>query len=341
MPPCWLHCSDDPVRKEQSSATTEILNWDTVIRIRKNSLIKKARVFVVILASIASATAQTGASEKRAHPQPLVLTGAVPLANVQGRIDHLGVDYKGRLFVSALGNNSEEAIDLAAGRVTHSVRVPRPQGVVYAAASNELFVGSDEGKLYIYNGDSLELITSIDFGDDVDNLRYDAAKKLVYVAYGDDDAGAIAIIDATTNKRLEHEYKLGAHPESFQLETAGPNLYVNLPDLKQIAVINRSTRAITRWPLKEESNFPMALDEAGHTLFAVTHAPALLLAFDATTGHQVAALPTVQNSDDVFFDAARRRIYVPGGEGSIDVFQRTTASRYEKLARIPTAVGGR
>jgi len=304
-------------------------------------LIKKARVFVVILASIASATAQTGASEKRAHPQPLVLTGAVPLANVQGRIDHLGVDYKGRLFVSALGNNSEEAIDLAAGRVTHSVRVPRPQGVVYAAASNELFVGSDEGKLYIYNGDSLELITSIDFGDDVDNLRYDGAKKLVYVAYGDDEAGAIAVIDATTNKRLEQEYKLGAHPESFQLETVGPNIYVNLPDLKQIAVINRSTRAITRWPLKVESNFPMALDEAGHTLFAVTHAPALLLVFDAITGHQVAALPTVQNSDDVFFDSARKRIYVLGGEGSIDVFQRTTASRYEKLARTPTAVGGR
>jgi hypothetical protein len=303
-------------------------------------LIKKARVFVVILASIASAAAQAAASKKSAHPQPLVLTGAVPLANVQGRIDHLGVDYHGRLFVSALGNNSEEVIDLAAGRVIHSIGVPRPQGVVYAA-SNELFVGSDGGKLCIYNGDSLELITSIDFGDDVDNLRYDAARKLVYVAYGDDEAGAIAVVDATTDKRLEQVYKLGAHPESFQLEAAGPKIYVNLPELKQVAVINRITHVITRWPLNVESNFPMALDEAGHTLFVVTHAPALLLALDTTTGRRVAALPTVQNSDDVFFDAARKRIYVPGGEGSIDVFQRINASHYEKLARIPTALGGR
>ena len=311
-----------------------------MIRIRKNGLIKRVIVFAAISASVASAGAQTGTREKRAHTQPLVLTGAIPLANTQGRIDHLGVDSKGRLFVSALGNDSEEAIDLGAGRVTHSIRVPRPQGVVYAAASNELFVGSDEGKLYIHN-DSLELITSIDFGDDVDNLRYDAAKKLVYVAYGDEDAGAIAVIDATTNQRLEREYRLGAHPESFQLETAGPNIYVNLPDLKQIAVINRNTHAITRWPLQVESNFPMALDEAGHTLFVVTHAPALLLAFDTTTGKQVAALPTVQNSDDVFFDAARKRTYVPGGEGSIDVFQRINPGHYEKLARIPSAVGGR
>jgi len=34
--------------------------------------------------------------------------------------------------------------------------------------------------------------------------------------------------------------------------------------------------------LKVESNFPMALDEASHTLFVVTHAPALLVAFDTS-----------------------------------------------------------
>ena len=49
--------------------------------------------------------------------------------------------------------------------------------------------------------------------------------------------------------RLDEEYKVSAHPESFQLETSGSNIFVNLPDLKQIAVINRKTRAITRWTL--------------------------------------------------------------------------------------------
>ncbi len=36
------------------------------------------------------------------------LTGAIPLPNVQGRIDHFGFDPNNRLFVSALGNNTEE-----------------------------------------------------------------------------------------------------------------------------------------------------------------------------------------------------------------------------------------
>ena len=212
--------------------------------------------------------------------QPLVLTGSIPLPNVQGRIDHLASDSKGRLFVSALGNNTEEVLDLSAGRRVHSISgVPRPQGVVYVPELNKLFVGSDEGKLHIYDAAALELITSIDFGDDVDNLRYDSTRKLVYVAYGDAD-GAIGMVDASTNKRLEEEFKLGAHPESFQLEKSGPNLYVNLPELKQIAAINRKTRAITRWPVSLESNFPMALDEASHRVFIVTREPARMAVFD-------------------------------------------------------------
>lgn len=202
-------------------------------------------------------------------------------------------------------------------------------------------MGSDEGKLYIYDGTSFNLITSIDFGDDVDNLRYEASSKYLYVGYGDEGAGAIGVVDATTNKRWPKEFKLGAHPESFQLEVSGPNIYVNVPDLKQIAVINRNTGDVSRWPVAFDSNFPMALDEADHRLFVVTRAPARLAIFDTNSGRLVTALPCVQNSDDLYFDPARKRIYVPGGEGYISVFQQKDTEHYELLAQIPSAVGAR
>jgi len=273
--------------------------------------------------------------------QPLVLTGTIPLPGVQGRIDHLSTDQKGRLFVSALGNNTEEVVDLSSGSRVHSISgVPRPQGVVYAPELNKLFVGSDEGKLFIYNGSSLDLINSIDFGDDVDNLRYDATAKLVYVGYGAED-GAVAMVDATTNQRLKEEFKLGAHPESFQLEKSGPNLYVNLPDLKQIAAINRNTHAITRWPVTLDSNFPMALDEPNHRVLVATREPARLAVFDTNSGRMVAAVPCVQNSDDLFYDSARKRIYVSGGEGYVSVFQQKDSDHYQLLAKIPSAIGAR
>jgi len=270
------------------------------------------------------------------------LTGAISLPNVQGRIDHFSFDPSNRLFVSALGNDTEEVLDLAAQKIVHTIgAVPTPQGVVYSPATNKLFVASAKGKLYIYDGTSFDLVTSIDFGGDVDNLRYDAAEKCVYVGYGDDDTAAIGMVDATTNRRLPQEYKLGAHPESFQLEQSGANIYVNLPDSKQIAVVNRKTGAISRWALTLEANFPMALDEADHRLFVATRSPARLAVFDTNSGHLITALPCPQDSDDLYYDSARRRLYVSGGEGYIGVFQQKGADSYALLANIPSAVGAR
>jgi DNA-binding beta-propeller fold protein YncE len=125
--------------------------------------------------------------------------------------------------------------------------------VAVSPETHKLFVASAKGKVYIYDAGSYELISTVDFEGGADNLRYDAANKRVYVGCGDDEKNAaIATIDATTNQRLDEEYKLGGEPESFQLETSGHNIYVNIPDLKQIAVINRNTKEITRWPLLDE-----------------------------------------------------------------------------------------
>jgi DNA-binding beta-propeller fold protein YncE len=273
--------------------------------------------------------------------RPMVLTEAIPLEGVKGRFDHFGTSGK-LLFVSALGNNTLEVIGISSRTLEHTITgVPTPQGVVYAPEVNKLFVASSKGKLYIYDGTSFGLLSSIDFRGDVDNLRYDAAKKLVYVGYGDDETAAIGAVDATTSKRTEEEYKLGAHPESFQLEVSGPNIYVNLPDLKQIAVINRATKSITRWPLALEHNFPMALDEANHRLFIGTHEPARMAVIDTNTGKTIAALPSVQDADDLYYDASRKRIYMAGGEGFIYVFQQKDADHYDLLAKIATALGAR
>src|ERR1700739_1620903 len=158
----------------------------------------------------------------------MVLTGQVPLEGVKGRFDHFASG-KGKVFLSGLGNNSVEVIDLFQGTLVHTITgLPTPQGVAFSPEANKLFVASEKGKVYIYDGDSFKLITALDFEGGADNLRYDAATKRVYVACGDDEKNsATAAVDAMTNKRLDEVYKLGAEPESFQLEKSGPNIYVN------------------------------------------------------------------------------------------------------------------
>ena len=55
---------------------------------------------------------------------PLILEAKIPLGQVSGRIDHLGIDVKRqRLLVAGLGNNSVGVVDLAAGKA-HSVGSP-------------------------------------------------------------------------------------------------------------------------------------------------------------------------------------------------------------------------
>jgi hypothetical protein len=56
-------------------------------------------------------------SAQTASP-PLILEAKIPLGQVSGRIDHLGIDVKRqRLLVAELGNNSLGVVDLKAGKV--------------------------------------------------------------------------------------------------------------------------------------------------------------------------------------------------------------------------------
>jgi DNA-binding beta-propeller fold protein YncE len=272
--------------------------------------------------------------------KPMILTASVPLPGVQGRFDHFASG-KGRVFVSGLGNNSVEIIDLFQGVRAHEITgVPNPQGVAFSPEANKLFVASEKGKVYIYDGDSYKLITTLDFDGGADNMRYDAATKRVYVGCGDDEKNsAIAAVDAMTNKRLDEVYKLGGEPESFQLEKDGPNIYVNVPDLKQIVAINRTTKELTRWPLTVGQNFPMALDEADHRVIVGTREPATLSVFDTSTGKMVASVPTVQDTDDLYYSAERKRVYVPGRAGEIWVYQQADPDHYNVISKIPTVVG--
>src|SRR5665213_1709293 len=294
----------------------------------------------------AALAADSGAQQpgKKVVPEvrdsPLVLTEAIPLDNIKGRFDHFALG-GGKLFVSALGSNAVEAINIGGRVLDHEIRVPDPQGIAFSPETNKIFVASGAGKVHIYDAKSYDPIATIDFPGGADNLRYDSGAKRVYVGCGDDEkTGAIAMIDATTNQRLPEEYKLGGEPEAFQLEKSGPRIFVNVPDLKQIVVVDRATKQVTRWSMNGmEGNFPMALDEPSHRLFVGTHAPPRLAVFDKNSGRVVAELPSVQDTDDLYFDSIRKRVYMPGGQGFIDVFQMKDPDHYQLLTRVPTAIG--
>jgi hypothetical protein len=84
----------------------------------------------------------------------------------------------------------------------------------------------------------------------------------------------------------------------------------------------------------------MAIDETTQRVFVGCRQPATLVTYDAATGKSLTTTATVADTDDVFYDPTRRRLYVIGGEGYVDVLQRD-ADAVRRIARVPTASGAR
>jgi len=291
------------------------------------------RAVVIFLSSAILVSAQAA--------QPLHLESTIELPDVQGRIDHMSIDVKGeRLFVSALGNNTVEVIDLKAGKRVNTIAgLQEPQGVLYVPAANRIYVANDkDGSVRIFDGTSLKPLKTLEYGDDADNLRYDSVRQHIYVGFG---SGGLGEFDTDGQKIAET--KLDVHPESFQLEKSGSRIYVNLPKSLKIAVVDRDKHSVVAtWRTGgPQANYPMALDEAEHRLFVVTRFPARLLVFNSETGKVIQSLLAVGDCDDVFYDQARKRIYASGGEGAISVFEQQTPVQYKELARITTVKGAR
>ena len=278
---------------------------------------------------------------------PLRLIQQIPLPGVQGRIDHFTVDARReRLIFSALGNNTVEVVSLFAGKVVHTITgADEPQGVVYVPGNDRVLVANaGDGKVRVYDGTSFELVKTIDFGKDPDNIRYDAAAKRIYVGYGEDEGGAIGVIDAMTDERVGGDYKTGGgHPESFQLEKSGQRIFVNDPDGGNIVLaIDRGTHAVLKWELHgNRFNFPMALDEANHRLFVGTRRPSKLNVLNTGTGEIVAAPTCTGDTDDLYYDDRTKRIYVIGGAGFISVIEQRDPDHYQLKANIPSSIGAR
>src|SRR5262245_22637936 len=273
---------------------------------------------------------------------PLTFVKAIDLPRVEGRIDHLAFDgATGRLYVAALGNNTVEVIDARAG--SHVKSLPgfrEPQGIAVVPDAKAIAIANGQGEgLQLVSAEDSRLGASIRLGDDSDNVRYDASAKRVYVGFG---SGALAAIDAGDGK-VVGEAKLAGHPESFQLERSGSRVFVNVPTADQIAVVDRrAMKVVATWPVTDaKANFPMALDEGNHRLFIGCRRPAKVLVFDTTTGTQIAAFDIVGDTDDLFYDVPRKRLYVSGGEGYLDVVQDEGGNRFSRIAHQPSASGAR
>ena len=296
-----------------------------------------------VISAILICVAVVSLSAVRAQPtQPLKQIATIALPNVAGRIDHLAFDAQHRrLFVAALGNDTVEVVDAAGNAHLKSLRgFHEPQGIAVATDFNAIAVANgDTGTLQLLDAETFATRWTVDVGGDADNVRYDAAAKQLYVAA----EGGLYRVDPASGK-VARQIKIDGHPESFQLEAGGTRVFANLPGVlsSQVVVGDREAEAVvSRWSsLGCRSNYPMALDETTMRLFIGCRSPARLAVLDSRSGEVKTSVDAVGDTDDLFFDAARQRAYVIGGEGFVDVLQRR-GDVIERTARVSTRGGAR
>lgn len=297
----------------------------------------KHLVFAIGIAAAGSCLAVVESGDARIN-----LKQTIPLPGVEGRIDHFAFDAVGeRLFVCALGNNTLEVLDLRKGERVHSITgLGVPQGVAYIPELDRIFVANDNGGVCkIYDGKSFQEINELNFKDDADNVRYDEAAKKIYVGFG---SGGIGIVNAADGKRIG-SIKLSAHPEAFELEKNGKRIFVNVPNSRHVAVIDRDQgKVVATWKTDLAfGNFPMALDEANHRLFIGCRIPSKLVVLNTDSGDIVAKIDISGDPDEVFYDGKRHRIYAICGAGKIDIIEQTDPNTYKALTKVDTADGAR
>jgi WD40 repeat protein len=279
----------------------------------------------------------------------LKLLQKIPMPKVQDRLDHLGVDVPGkRLFIAALGDkqNTVEVIDLKSNQRTSSILgQSKPQGIFYSVDFKKLFVANGtDGTCKIFAGDTFKLIDSFPVGDDADHVGYDPTTKYLYIGTGDAKSGALAVIDTRTGAHIG-DIKTDARPGGIKFDKSNSQIYVTLAGSSKLGVLDRKKREqLTTWTVAGvPGNVALALDENHHRLFASSRMPPLLTVLDTETGKTIAQIEGVDGIDDLWYDAARRRIYASGGRGfdvgSVYVYQQTGADQYKLTGKIPTAPG--
>jgi DNA-binding beta-propeller fold protein YncE len=206
-----------------------------------------------------------------------------------------------------------------------------------------LITNEDTNTITLANGTSGVIESSIAAGKEPDAAVWDTASGNAFVMNG--ASGDISVIDADKGIEL-HRIKVGGALEFGAVDGSG-NLFVNIEDRAEIAVVDTRTLAVkTRYKLagcKEPSG--LAYVAPVHLLVsscANGHAKVL----DAVNGREINDIAIGPRPDAVLFDPARSRVYIPTGgslaqNGEITVLTIGGDSGVALAGRIPTQRGAR
>jgi DNA-binding beta-propeller fold protein YncE len=307
------------------------------------NIVSRALLSSALAVATAFAPAQAidlGTAEKNAA---LTLVGRIPVPNMTGTWDHLTVDLAtDRLFASAQEDNQVRVFDLIGRKPLYTITggFDRPQGLYYVPGTDALAVtNGKDGSLRAFNGKTYEPVKILPLSLGADMMDMDPNTKYLYVDHGGVDSnrgpGALAIVDSKTFERIG-EVATEYRPAALQIEQNGNRLFVLVPGLSQVAVVDRTNNQIfARFQLaKPAQPIALSLDEPNHRLFVVNRRPSSFNVLDMDTGRPITTLDAIDGVESMYLDTKLHRLYLTALDGYLQVIQQVDADHYKTIARF-------
>jgi DNA-binding beta-propeller fold protein YncE len=250
--------------------------------------------------------------------------------------DYLTTDaQRRRVYAAHGGAKSLLIVDADSGKVLGQVRVGPMAGVAVDPATGHVFTGNGEDdSVSEVDPVAMTVLRSVDMPGHVDAITYDPSTARIYA--DEDDGTRLFVIDAKSMKLIKSIVLPGHKPEFLTVDPQTHDLYQNISDLGEIAIIDPATLSVKRIiPTPElKGNHPLQYDPQFHQI-VVAGTNGVMSAYERS-GKKIGSL-TVPRFDQCNLDAGQH-VLACAGSGGISRYQLKDGAAPELIDT--TAVNG-
>lgn len=302
------------------------------------------------LLAIASVAVLALPSALAQAPSSVKLIKSVNLPGYSGDFDHFAVDYdRNRLLLAAEDHGTLEIFDLKTS--AHLRTVPgfgNPHSIlVRKGAPTVLITDSAKQGATLRNATTYVKKQPVPLAPGSDTAKYDAQANILYIVTGGKDVNmATANLEAVnpdTGAKIASVTFPDNHVEAMAFAEGDPRLFINLTQTNKLAVVDRKTlKILNTWPVPPaKENAMVAFDPAQHRLYVVCRDPGMVVVMNSDTGAVIGTQPAPLRSDEVQYDASSHRLYVPGGEGYMGIYDTSDPNHLKLVEKVTTAPGAK
>ena len=228
--------------------------------------------------------------------------------------DYVTVDaQRRRVYAAHGGANALLIVDADSGKVVGQVKVGPMAGVSVDPATGHVFTGNgDDNSVSEVDPVAMSVLRTVDVPGHVDAIAYDASNGRIYA--DEDDGTHLFVIDAKSMKLVKSIVLPGHKPEFLSIDPQTHEVYQNISDLAEVAVIDPATLTVKRtFPTPElKGNHPLQYDPQFHQI-AVGGTNGVMTAY-TRAGTKIGSI-TVPRFDQCNLDAAPHVLACAGSGG--------------------------